>query len=477
MGVYSANKEKVIAAMDKIAPRRDSYIKRSKYYYKNLIRFFRFSVPPGSRVAEIGCGTGFLLNALEPSEGLGIDISPEMISIARKNHPHLRFEVMDAEDIYVDDKFDFVIISDTLGYLEDIQKAFGQIKKIIHPGTRILISYHNFLWEPFLWLAQKLGLKMPHHRLNWLGRGDLVNLLHLEGYDVVKTGRRFLFPVYIPLVSWFLNKYIAHLPIFNSFCLTGFIIARQPLNLPDPSKAMSVSVIIPARNEMGNIEDAVRRVPDMGSHTEIIFVEGNSTDETLAEIKRVVEAYKDRRDLSWLVQDGKGKGDAVRKGYDHAKGDILMILDADLTVPPEDLPKFYDAIASGKGEYINGTRLVYPMEDEAMRTLNMMGNKFFSVMFSWLLGQRIKDTLCGTKVLTAENYRKLAANRSYFGNFDPFGDFDLIFGSSKLNLKLIEVPIRYRARTYGDTNISRFKHGWLLLKMVFYAMNKIKFLD
>lgn len=477
MGEYSENKTKVLEAMDRIAAKRDSYIRRNRYYYRNLINYFRFAIPVNARIAEIGCGTGYLLNALRPSEGLGIDISPEMIAIARNKYPHLRFEVMDAEQISLHEKFDFVIVSDTLGYLEDIQKAFREIKKIVHPGTRVMITYHSFLWEPLLWLVQKAGLKMPHRRLNWLGRGDLINLLQLEGYDVVKSGRRFLFPVYIPVLSWLLNKYLAHLPLFNALCLTGTIVARQPQNLIESGREMSVSVIIPARNEQGNIEDAVRRVPDMGSHTEIIFVEGNSTDDTLEEIKRVATAYKDQRDIKWMVQDGKGKGDAVRKGFEHASGDILMILDADLTVPPEDLPKFYDAIACGRGEYINGTRLVYPMEQEAMRTLNMMGNKFFSVMFSWLLGQRIKDTLCGTKVLTAENYRKLAANRSYFGNFDPFGDFDLIFGSAKLNLKLVEVPIRYRARRYGETNISRFRHGWLLLKMVFYAMNKIKFLN
>jgi len=477
MKFLSDNKTRVLEAMEEIAGKRDRYIRRSFYYYNNLVRYFRFNIPEGSRVLEIGCGTGFLINALKPSYGMGIDFSPSMIKLAGEKHPHLHFQVMDAESISLNETFDYIVISDTLGYLEDIQAAFGELKKVVNPGTRILITYHSFLWEPFLWLVQKLRLKMPHRRLNWLNRGDVINLLQLEGFDVVKSGKRFLFPVYIPLISWFLNKYIAHLPLFNSLCLTGYIVARLPEIREHDNRDFSVSVIIPARNEKGNIEDAVLRTPVMGSHTEIIFVEGNSTDDTLEEIKRVCEAYKGIRDVKWLVQEGKGKGDAVRKGYDHATGDILMILDADLTVPPEDLPKFYDAIATGKGEYINGTRLVYPMEDEAMRTLNMMGNKFFSLMFSWLLGQRIKDTLCGTKVLTAENYRKLAANRAYFGDFDPFGDFDLIFGTAKLNLKLIEVPIRYRARKYGDTNISRFKHGWLLIKMVVYAMNRIKFLD
>ncbi len=462
--------------MDKIASLRDRYIRRSSHYYANLVRFFRFNIPENSKLLEIGCGTGYLLNAMNPSYGMGIDISSEMIAIANQKYPHLHFSVQDAEYLELNETFDYIIISDTLGYLEDIQKLFIRLRQVITPNTRILINYHSFLWEPLLSLAQSLKLKMPHNRLNWLNRSDVVNLLNLEGFEVIKTGRRYLMPFYIPLISWFFNKYIAHLPIINSFCLTGYIIARMPEQLPSSNKEFSVSVIIPARNEEGNIEDAVRRVPEMGSHTEIIFVEGGSTDNTLAEIKRVCEKWKDIRNVKYYIQEGKGKGDAVRLGFNNATGDILMILDADLTVAPEDLSKFYDAIATGKGEYINGTRLVYPMEDEAMRTLNMMGNKFFSVMFSWILGQRIKDTLCGTKVISAANYKKLKDNRAYFGNFDPFGDFDLIFGSAKLNLKLVEVPIRYRARTYGSTNISRFSHGWLLVRMMFYAMNKIKFL-
>lgn len=476
MNVLSINKSELIASQNKLAHSRERYIKRSRHYYQNLVRFFRFNIPENSRVLEIGCGTGFLLNAVKPSVGVGIDISPEMINIARQKYPNLTFYQQDAEFMELDGTFDYIIISDTLGYLEDIQKVFSRIRQVCNSDTRIIINYHSFFWEPFLSLAQKLNLKMPHKRLNWLNRSDVMNLLNLEGYDIIKTGKRYLMPVYIPLISWFFNKYLAYLPLLNSLCLTGYIIARLPQSRPGYNHGFSVSVIIPARNEEGNIEDAVKRVPEMGSHTEIIFVEGGSSDGTLNEIKRVCDKWISERDVKYLTQKGKGKGDAVRLGFEHATGDILMILDADLTVPPEDLPKFYNAIASGKGEYINGTRLVYPMEDEAMRTLNIMGNKFFSVMFSWLLSQRIKDTLCGTKVLTATNYKKLIANRSYFGDFDPFGDFDLIFGSAKLNLKLVEVPIRYRARIYGDTNISRFSHGWLLLKMIFYAMNKIKFI-
>ena len=468
-------KKDVMEHMDAIAPSRDQWLKKNKYYYAELLKFFRYNIPEGCSVLEIGCGTGDILNGVSPSRGLGIDISAGMIKAAREKHPNLEFLQMDADCMTVEEKFDYVIISDTLSYFEDIQKVFSNIRKVISPDTRIIITYHNFLWLPFLKIAEGLGLKMPQKRLNWLNQADINNLLHLTDYEIVRDGSRFLFPKKIPLLSWLLNKYVSQLPFINKMNLLEFIIAKPIVSHPENNDLFSVSVVIPARNEKGNIENAVKRLPEMGRHTEIIFVEGNSTDDTLSEIKRVCDEYSKTLDVKYLVHDGKGKGDAVRKGFAAATGDILMILDADLTVPPEELPKFYNAIASGRGEYINGSRLVYPMEERAMRSLNILGNKFFSLMFTFLLGQRLKDTLCGTKVLSKNNYERLIRNRSYFGDFDPFGDFDLIFGAAKLNLKIVEVPIRYRSREYGDTNISRFRHGWLLLKMVVFAMNRIKF--
>jgi glycosyltransferase involved in cell wall biosynthesis len=235
----------------------------------------------------------------------------------------------------------------------------------------------------------------------------------------------------------------------------------------------SASVVIPARNEKGNIEPAIKRMPRFCDGIEVIFIEGHSRDGTMDEIKRVAEAYPDW-DIKVMAQPGKGKADAVFTAFDAARGDVLMILDADLTMPPEQLPKFWKAIAEGKGEFINGSRLVYPMEDEAMRFLNLIANKSFSLIFSWLLGQRFTDTLCGTKVLRRSDYERIKAGRAYFGDFDPFGDFDLIFGAAKLNLRCVEVPIRYSARTYGETQISRFSHGFLLIKMVIFAFFRIK---
>ena len=319
-------------------------------------------------------------------------------------------------------------------------------------------------------LGEKTGLKMPNPQQSWLAPDDLRNLMALTNFRVVKTERRLLWPFYIPLLSGLIN-HLGSLPGINAACLANYMVAR-PL-AASQTQAASTTIVIPCRNERGNIADAISRMPAFGSHQEIIFVDGHSQDGTVDEIKRVMAANPNH-DIKLMIQEGRGKGDAVRMGFAAAHGDILMILDADLTVPPEDLPRFYQAMVQNKAEFLNGSRLVYPMEDQAMRLLNLLANKIFAMTFSWLLGQRLKDTLCGTKVLWRKDYEKLAANRTYFGDFDPFGDFDLLFGASKMNLQLLEIPIRYRARTYGETQISRFRHGLLLLRMVIYAWRKLK---
>jgi hypothetical protein len=428
----------------------------------------------GSSIIEIGCATGDTLASLNPGRGVGIDISPGMIEIAKRKHPHLEFRVDDFEALSIDEKFDYVLIDGTIGHVDDIQLAFSQLHRVCKPQTRVIIVYYNYLWEPVLKFAEAVGLRMKHLLEHWLPLDDIANLLYLNNFEVIKKGYRCLLPVYIPFVSTFCNRFLANMPFFWKLSLNEIIVAR-PLSLRKPPQEVTCSVIIPCRNERGNIEQAVLRTPNMGKHTELIFVEGHSRDGTLEECERVKEKYKER-DITVLVQDGKGKGDAVRKGFAHAKNDVLMILDADLTVAPEDLPKFFEAIVSGKGEFINGSRLVYQMEKEAMRFLNLLGNKFFSRAFTYLLEQRIRDTLCGTKVLWREDYERIIAGREYFGNFDPFGDFDLLFGAAKLNLKIVEIPIKYRERTYGRTQISRFRHGWLLLKMTLFAIKKIKFI-
>ena len=369
-------------------------------------------------------------------------------------------------------KYDIIVLAGSLGELQDIQQFLESLRPWCTQDTRIIIEYYSYLWQYILKFAERFKLKNTSRIQNWLTWQDVFNFLDLAGYQPVKRERAVLLPINIWGISFLANRILARLPVLNALTLNHFIIARP---LFEHNQEHTVTILVPCRNERGNIEQAITRTPAFGKHQEFIFVEGHSQDGTFEEVQRVMRAYPDK-DIKLYKQPGKGKGDAVRFGFGKATGGVLMILDADLTTPPEDMPKFYEAIRGGKGEFINGCRLIYPMEGEAMRFLNLLANKFFGLFFSWLLGQRFKDTLCGTKVILQKQYRDLEANRHYFGDFDPFGDFDLIFGAVKLNLKVVELPIRYKSRQYGTTQIQRFRHGLLLLRMCGFAMIKIKFI-
>lgn len=457
---------------DELASDRDRYREKNRYYYSLLEKQYRYFIPEGKKVLEVGCSTGELLNALKPSLGIGIDLSYKSIDIARRKFPHFRFQSGEISGLNTGEKFDYIILSGLLGELEDIQGFLQSLRKFCNDDTRVVIEYYSYFWQYILKFGEKVRAKIPQKIQNWITYSDICNFLTLAGFDPIKSERCILVPKNIWGVSYVLNRYVAKLPLINALTLNHFIIARP---LFESRKEHSVTIVVPCRNEKGNIEPAITRTPEFGSKQEFIFVEGGSSDGTFEEIERVIKKFPEKK-IKLYKQTGKGKGDAVRLGFEKAHHDVLMILDADLTVAPEELPKFYDALRDNKGEFINGCRLIYPMEDEAMRFLNLLGNKFFSLFFTWLLGQRFKDTLCGTKVMMRRQYQELVANRSYFGDFDPFGDFDLIFGAIKLNLKIAELPIRYKSRRYGSTQIQRFRHGWLLLQMCFFAMRKIKFI-
>ena len=471
----SKRKAEALALVERHAASRDSWIESNTFYYEQEFEYMRFLVPEGASVLELGCGTGRLLAELNPGRGVGIDFSPTMIEIARAGNPDGEFIIGDVEDpavlAEITGPFDYIVLHDTIGWLDDCQTTLANLHSVCHHNTRIIVVYHSKIWEPTLKFAEAAGIRMPQPELNWLTSADIQNLLHLADFEPIKREWRTLLPKRLLGLGMLVNRFIAPIGGIRRLCLRHYVVARPMRAVA--SEDLSASVVVPCRNERGNIEAAVERLPKFTDELEIIYVEGGSSDGTFEECKRVKAAHPDR-DIKVFKQPGKGKGDAVRKGFAEAKGDVLFILDADLTVPPEDIPKFYYAIASGKGDFINGTRLVYPMQPGAMRVLNYWANRTFARIFSWLLNQRFTDTLCGTKVLRAEQYAKIAADRDYFGDFDPFGDFDLIFGAAKQNLKIVEIPVRYADRSYGETQISRFSHGWLLIRMVIFAFRKLK---
>jgi len=449
-------------------------------------------IPPGTSVLELGCGTGNLLSALRPSRGLGLDISSEMVRLASAKFPDLQFEVADAEAFSVDEKFDFVVASDLIGELGDITAMLECFHQVSHKSTRLILTFHSPTLEVVLRAAQRTKLAMAPLRQNWVGLDTAKSMLALSDLRVISEEHALLVPVPIPLVASVANRLLSGRRAFKYFDLLNVLVAEAVPERPKP-QALKCSVIIPCRNEIGNIDAAVERMPDLGPETEIIFVDGASTDGTKERIEEVIHRYRGQKDIKLVLQMPEadyagpkdhpdaptvmlklGKGDAVRKGFEAASGEVLMIMDADLTVPPEDLPRFLYPLATGKGSFVNGTRLVYPMEDRAMKFVNYVGNWFFSLLFTWLLEQPIRDTLCGTKVILKTDYERIKAGRKYFGEFDPFGDFDLLFGAARLRLPIVEVPVRYKRRLAGVSKVRVSQHGWLLVGMSMIAFRRLK---
>lgn len=467
-----SRKRYIRESYEKIAGVREKWIVRNGYFYRKLGSFLKFIIEPGKSVLLFRSELGQLFEHINPSRAVGVDISGTMAALASKRHPGFRFVTEDPETVKLDEKFDYIVFY-SLGDIIDIQRAFQNAAECATDDTRVVVINYNYLWRPFIYLAEKAGWKVPQPTQNWLNVPVIENILNLAGYEVIKKYHQALLPFNIPVVSWFLNDIIGKLPFIKKLSFLQIIVARK---VPERSgKRYSVSVVIPCRNEKGNVEDAVKRIPEMGSSTEIIFCDDRSTDGTAEEVQRVIKAYP-HRDIRLVRGPGVCKAKNVWTGFDAARGDILMILDADLTVIPEELPYFYEAIAGGMGEFINGSRMIYPMQDQAMRTLNIIGNKFFSLCFSYLLGQRLTDTLCGTKVIWRRDWPRIKGLLGSWGIEDRWGDYELIFGAAKLHLKLVEVPVHYLERVYGETKMTkRFKNGAVMLRMCFAALKKFKF--
>lgn len=446
-----------------VAATRDKWIRRNKYYYSLLCRLLRHLVEPGKRVLNIRCQTGFLLKDLQPQYGVGVDISGEMIEVARTTHPEFKYHQAFPEDFVSEEKFDYILLCD-IGDIVDVQKTLSRLHSACDRHTRLIVYSYNFLWEPLIALAQRLGLKIAQPEQNWLSERDIRGLLELTCFEWLKTYRTALLPKYIPILSTVLNRFVAKLPLIQRLCMIEVIVAR-PAATPADISELAVSVIVPCKNERENIESAVMRMPDLGGSTEIIFCDDRSTDGTAEEVRRMQKVYQER-DIRLVDGPGICKAKNVWEGFEAATGDILVILDADLTVMPEELPYFIDVIARGQAEFANGSRLVYPVPKAAMKHFNFLGNKAFSMLFSYVLGQRIKDTLCGTKVLWRSDWERIRPMIGTWGAIDNWGDYELLFGAAKLNLRIVDLPVHYQERIYGITKMTKvLKNGLMMLRM------------
>jgi len=450
-----------------VAQDYDKWKKKNHYYHGTLKEFYCRYVMRGDSVVEYGCGTGDIIASVDAGYRVGLDVAEGMVDIACRKYPHIVFKQHDCETIYPErGRFDVAILADIIDHVTDILKLYASVNNSLKTGGRMCISTINPLWHPLFALAERLGLKMPEGEHNFVPKRDLVALLKLRGFRLVEGGALMLIPRKTPFADW-INRIGPRLPLLHRLCVAQTVVAEKVVDYgEDFHTDKACSVVVPCCNEEDNIEECIRRIPEMGQWTEIIFVDDGSTDGTAEVVRRL----QNRRERVRLVSHSpnRGKGYAVKRGFDIAEGDVLMILDADMAVMPEELPLFFRTVAEGCGYFANGTRMVYPMEDQAMRFVNLIGNFFFGAVLSWLLSQRISDTLCGTKALSRNGYSKIR-----MGN-DKWGDFDLLFGAAENNMDIVEIPVYYKARTAGVSKMRPFRHCLVLMKMCIVGFMRLK---
>lgn len=462
--ILQAHQEMIRKHFDSIAEDYPRWRRMNAYYNDQLVHWCRSRVPPGRRILDFGCGRGSVLSALEPSQGTGIDLSGEMIRYAKTDHPRLDFERTPIEEFRPRSEYDAVLCVNTLEYTWDVGAVLDKIHSVLRDNGRVLIATGNPLWSRIFRWASSWGLRMPECTRLFLTNKDLENLLSLHGFDVADSRMALPVPKLIPVLGPLLNWLVPRLPLVSYLlCSTQLITARK---VPPVRKDYSVSIVVPCHNEAGNVERCVRETGKLGLRTELIFVDDGSTDGTAQAIRPELNPELEVKVLRY--EPNRGKSFAVQTGFAAATGDILMVLDADLTTHPSELRPLYEAFASGRAEFVNCTRFIYPGEQRSMHLANYIGNKFFAILVSLVMEARVSDTLCGTKAMFRWDYRHMTMGR------DPWGDYDFLFGAAQQRLVIRELPVHYRERRAGQSKMKTLRHALNLFRMCWHGFWQVK---
>jgi len=462
------NREDIQAYFERISPVWAYWQDKNKFYHQELRQLIQGMIPPGSAVLELGSGTGDLLAMLRPRHGVGLNIAQGLTDLARRKFPDLEFCTVRVDDITVPDNFapEYIVLTNMLDYVYDICEVLEKLFPLMQDGTLLIMTTTNPLWAPILRLASRLGQRLPDSTQNFITNKDIRSVLKLQGFDVVEEGMALPIPRRVPCLGDVVNAVLPEMPVLRYVSSMQYIVARRR----GRRQPLSCSVIIPCHNEEDNIIECVKRVPDLGSGTEIVVVDDGSTDATRQRVQELMRS--DRRVRLMATDRNQGKAHAVRAGFAAARGDVLMILDADMAVMPEELPKFLKPLQQGTADFVNGTRLIYPMPGQAMRMANYLGNKAFCFLASWILRQRVSDTLCGTKAFLKRDYERMT-----HGGKERWGDFDLLFGAARLKLRILEIPIHYQERRAGTSKMRVLRDGWLFLRACWHGWRMLRSIE
>lgn len=366
---------------------------------------------------------------------------------------------IDSQIENIEKKFDVIVVTDVLEIYSDIYLFLEKLNNLLEDNGKLILSSVNTRWGNLLKIAELLGLKSKTNNFSYIHLNKIEKISNGAGYDLIETITRQFIPFKFLYLGNIINKILELLLFYFKFGVKTYIVLRK---ISIREKSLSKTIIIPAKNEEGNLEELVSRIPKF-ENCEIIFSIGESSDRTLEVSKKIIDKNSDFN-IKLIEQSKNGKANAVWEAIALSSGDVLAILDSDLSVDPETLKDFFKIIESNSADFVNGTRLVYEMEKGSMRIINKLGNRVFQYLIGKIINEDLTDSLCGTKVFKKDLIKKIFWWQDNFNLKDPFGDFDLIFAASYTGQKILEYPIHYRTRKYGTTQISRFRDGFKLVK-------------
>ncbi len=468
-----------------------SYFNRDKYYLKSSVNFFKsnfikrlnFIQKKFFLFKEIST---FLNNCLDHTKNififcagnsiLGQNIDSNKIFIKEideqyqiKHKDNIHYVNENIENILSD--CDTVVISDIEHQLNPAKNLLN-LSRIVGDNTKIILLSKNMVWMILIKIL-KLFFSFSPKKNNFLPSSYLDNLYSSCNLELIRQEKIIALPINIPFLTKIINR-IFRLPLLNFFCMSNIAILKKKIKNSSNHKDLKISFIIPCKNEQDNIKVFEQKINENTEPDEYLFGDDNSSDKTSDEIDKLIEKLSDKKIIKY---NGPGicKSENVYKGIDLSSGDIIVIYDADHTVSFEDIKFSVSIMKKTNVDFINCTRMIYPQKDGAMKFANFIGNTIFASLFSLLFKKKITDTLCGTKIFYKKDWEKIKENTSQWGMKDLWGDFDLLIGAYKNNLKITEVPVTYYERRENETKMTSLISNTLrMFFIVIYSYYKLR---
>ena len=446
--------------------KRIQFLNKKNFLFNEISNFINNCID-NSKNIFIFCAGNSVLGKNIDSKKIFIKEIDEKYEIKYKTNIHYINE--NTKDVI--SECDTILISD-IEHQSNPTSSLLSLSKIIRDDTKIIIISRNLVWMIFIKLLKSLFSFSPKKN-NFLPYSYLDNLFSICNLEVIRNEKIITLPIYIPFFTNLINR-IFRLPLLNIFCLSNITILKKKDQNFSNNKDLRVSFIIPCKNEENNIKTFENEIKNSNQSNEYLFGDDNSMDKTIDEIDKLSKKLNNNKILKY---NGPGvcKSENVYKGIELSSGDIIVVYDADLTVDFKDVEFSIDILKNTNADFINCTRMIYPQKDGAMKFSNFIGNSIFANLFSLLFRKKITDTLCGTKIFFKKDWVKIKKNITGLGVKDLWGDFDLLIGAYKNNLKITEVPVTYHERKEDNTKMtSVFLNGIRMLSIVLVAFYKLR---